>query len=310
MLIADLKNKLTLSELISEDFLTSSVFSTLKYINEIWVYKFLNAAVNRNNKYLELEVRKPLFEFWPWYAKIPPLKMGVEPDVVIYSGDFAIVIEAKNYSGKSGSGVINEVSEEFNQKELIDQLGREYFIGRNKLINSVYQIDGISYTIKDFALIFLTRHNQFPKFEINETLDSIDQISSGESNIAAEKIFWLNWQNIIPILSKIAKTVENDTCECKLAHDLLKYLDKRSLGVFSGFSFLGEFYYQSDLIENLFYNKLFPSYWGFMIKYKMNKKENLNIIFYKKKSLQYWEFFNIEFAVSNLDPIFYKGVVK
>lgn len=41
MLIVDLKGKLTCSELISEDFLTSSVFAVFNYINEHRLEKFM-----------------------------------------------------------------------------------------------------------------------------------------------------------------------------------------------------------------------------------------------------------------------------
>jgi hypothetical protein len=312
MLIADIKNKLTLTEHSSEDFLTSAVFSTLSYIEAKWVYEFLNKAVNINKNYLDLKVEKPVFEFWPWFAKISPLKRAVEPDVVIYSGDLAIIIEAKNYSGKSGVGVTTNGSEELgekNEKDLIDQLGREYFIGRNKLVNSRYHRDGNSHVIKDFVLIFLTRHNLFPENEIGETLESIEQMFPGESEIATEKIYWLNWQKIIPLLWEIEKISEKNTFEVKIAQDLFKFLEKRNLGVFSGFSFLNEFNCQPEIDENLFYRKLFPAYWTFLEQYNANKDENPDTLFYKKRLQPYWHFLGNDFVFKKLLKIYYKGAV-
>jgi len=58
MLIADIKNKLTYSELVSEDFLTSSVFSTFKYLDDQYLEKFLNQAVNIKQKHLGIKIYK------------------------------------------------------------------------------------------------------------------------------------------------------------------------------------------------------------------------------------------------------------
>ena len=312
MLIADIKNKLSLSELSSEDFLTSAVFSTLKYIEEKWLYEFLNKTVNINKKHLDLKAGKPIFEFWPWLAKIPPLNRAVEPDVVIYSGDSAIIIEAKNYSGKSGAGVSTKTNgseelDEKNEKDLIDQLGREYFIGRNKLVNSKYHRGGQAHTIKNFVQIFLTRHSLFPEQEIKETLDSIEQMLSGESEIAAEKIYWLNWQKIIPLLWEIKQNYEKDTFEVKITQDLLKFLDRRNLGVFSGFKYLDRFNRSSKIDEILFYHKLYLEYWTFFENYTVNKIKNIDTLFYTKKSPPYWLFLKNDFMVKKYQSIFYEG---
>ncbi|KAF5424321.1 MAG: hypothetical protein C5S44_01750, partial [Candidatus Methanocomedens sp.] len=42
MLIADIKGKLSLNELIGEDFLTSSFFSVFRYLDKQWIGKFIN----------------------------------------------------------------------------------------------------------------------------------------------------------------------------------------------------------------------------------------------------------------------------
>ena len=94
MLIADIKGKLTVSELINEDFLTSSVFSTLRYLDAKWLERFLGQAVNISKNRLEIRIKEPIYEFWPWYSAELPLQKGVEPDLVIFSGETAVIIEA------------------------------------------------------------------------------------------------------------------------------------------------------------------------------------------------------------------------
>ena len=63
MLIADIKGKLTLNELIGEDFLTSSFFSVFRYLDKQWIGKFINQAINVNNERLELEIENPVYNF-------------------------------------------------------------------------------------------------------------------------------------------------------------------------------------------------------------------------------------------------------
>ena len=140
MLIADLRGKLTHSELVSEDFLTSSVFSVFRYLNEGWLEEFANEAVNIRREQLNVHLESPYYEFWPWYANKRGFGSGAEPDVVVYSGQTALIIEAKNYSGKSGEGVVfdefKEASGKDDNRVIVDQLGREYFVGLDQILNS------------------------------------------------------------------------------------------------------------------------------------------------------------------------------
>lgn len=317
MLIADLKGKLTLAEELSEDFLTSSVFSVFRYLDEGWIEKFLNQAVNIKNEKLRVKIVNPSYNFWPWHANDQKFGGGAEPDVVICSGENAVIIEAKNYAGKSGVGIISDEScisiEEDESKIIIDQLGREYFIGLNKILDSDYEKDDQIHTIKKFYIIFLTRHSIFPEYEISETINSIVNMSPKEKNNAENCIYWLNWQKAIPILEEIVSLNPKNSFEHNICSELIEFLERRNLGVFSGFRFLNDYISFLNELEKIeikdffFYQKTFKDYWDYLAKFKSSMNIQINYVFYKKIDLPYWEFLKTDFNINLDKKIFYEG---
>jgi len=308
MLIADIKGKLTLNELTSEDFLTSSVFSVFKYLEPRWLEKFINLSININRDSLDSKITDPVLDFWPWFSAIPPSIRGVEPDLIICSGEIAIIIEAKNYSGKSGIGIDLKKDQESEniEKDIIDQLGREYIVGRNKLINSVYQQGDKTIKIEDFVLIFLTRHSFFPEGEIRESIEAIEEMLPGEYDNSCEKIYWVNWQMIIPILNEIINE-SKDSYESKIAMDLIEFLERRELSIYNGFKFMETInYLGADLdSENLFYNKVYKEYWGFLREINLNLFSSCDYTFYKKSITPYWEYLKMDINFTEDSKIFY-----
>jgi len=313
MLIADLKGRLTYSELISEDFLTSSVFSVFRYLDEHWIEKFINQAVNIKNERLNIKLESPSYEFWPWYPNEPKFGNGAEPDVVIYSEETALIVEAKNFSGKSGEGIILGESEQSiekdNSKIIIDQLGREYFVGLNKILGSYPSQDEKVYQIKYFYLIFLTRHGVFPKYEIEETIKSIAEISQSERQNALNRIYWLNWQKVVPILEEIVSVKPKNSFEYKIVQELIEFMERRDLTVFSGFKFLDHYktFPDPELLKTdyLFYRKIFQKYWKFLDKFNSFMKNRVDNIFYKKHNIPYWKFLKLDFDIQSDKKIFY-----
>jgi hypothetical protein len=320
MLIADLKGKLSLSELTSEDFLTSSVFSVFRYLEEHWLERFINQAVNIKSERLNIKLEIPSYEFWPWFSNEPKLGGGAEPDVVIYSEETALIIEAKNYSGKSGEGIILCESEQSIEKDKIketkviaDQLGREYFVGLNKIINSKYIQDERIFSIKSFYVIFLTRHIIFPEHEIKVTIDSIARMRQSDYQNALNRIYWLNWQKVVPILEEIVSVKPKNSFEYKISQELIEFLERRDLAVFSGFKFLSyykEFPAELELIKDidfLFYRKIYREYWGYLRNFKPSMKNQLDNIFYKQQTIPYWNFLKFNFNILTDEQIFYSG---
>lgn len=314
MLIADLKGKLSLNELYSEDFLTSSVFSAFMYLDERWVQKFINQAINIRGENLNLELNNPRYDFWPYFVPIKQTDRGTEPDIVIYSGDTAIMIEAKNYSGKSGEGVIEGDSTEglmmVDSKQITDQLGREYFVGVNSILESTKVIDEDIFDVDSFILIFLTRHPSFPKDEIEATINAILEINPNEKENAEQKIYWLNWQKAVPIFEEIVETESKDTFEYKISNDMVAFLERRNLGIFSGFDFLDNFIVFRKELESLFskkylfYKKVFKPYWMFIKDIRPFHRTKKDNVFYKIISLPYWNFIKNELGF-NSEPVFY-----
>ena len=319
MLVADIKGKLSLHELYSEDFLTSSVFSAFMYLDEKWIQKFINQSINIEGGKLYLELVNPQYDFWPHFAANKQSDWGTEPDVVIYSGNTAIIIEAKNYSGKSGEGVIEGDTTEglmvVDSKRIADQLGREYFIGRNSILESIKEIDEDVFTIDNFVLIFLTRHATLPRNAIEESINAIVEISPKEKVSANQKIFWLNWQKAVPIFEEIVETKSKNTFEYKISQNMLDFLERRDLGIFSGFNFFDKFYdfiSESKEISNkkhLFYKKIFKPYWIFLDKLKSFDRISKDTVFYNIVDLPYWNFLKNDFKFHK-GSVFYNIIEK
>lgn len=315
MLIADIRGKLTLSELVSEDFLTSAVFSAFRYLGEHWLDRFINHAINIKKEKLNVKLQNPRYEFWPWFSNETKFGNGAEPDVIIYSEEIALIIEAKNYAGKSGEGVIFDKSEkstaEDKSKVIIDQLGREYFVGLNRILNSKHIQNNKQFSIKNFYLIFLTRHSFFPNNEIEETLKSISIIRRGEHQNAANRIYWLNWQKAVPIFKEIVTLKPKNSFQHRISKELIEFLERRDLSVFSGFKFLDYYKFSSRKFEIvkkadvLFYSKIFRMYWNYLDRFKTFLKNQVDNIFYSECKLPYWSFLKIDFVLQFNKKIFY-----
>lgn len=312
MLLADLKGKLSLSELVSEDFLTSSVFSFFKYMDKKWFEKFIRSAINIEDHTLDIQINEPpLFVFWPWYSNDPKYGNGAEPDVVIFSGESAIIVEAKNYSGKSGSGVESELNEKQQlEKKIVDQLGKEYFVGLNKLKNSHYKIDNTLVTVNEFYLVYLTRHNLFPKDEICETIKAIMEVGYNEVN-PQKRLYWINWQKVVPILEEIISTCTIHSFENKFSKDLIEFMDRRDLGIFSGYGFLKKDFEVNNLPKKIFYHEESHDYWNFLKSFHFPCSKSS--IYYTTSIFLYWRHLNSykdifeSLTTSDCGNIFFKG---
>src|SRR5687768_16534902 len=103
MLHAELHGKLTEDTADAErreDVLTSTVFGTL-FVASAWndLCEWFGRA-RRVRQAPELRASASgARDYWFW-----PRLHGAEPDLVVRLGDLLVVVEAKYYSGKSGSG--------------------------------------------------------------------------------------------------------------------------------------------------------------------------------------------------------------
>lgn len=308
MLIADIKGKLSLKEWTSEDFLTSSVFSTFKYLDSKYLNDFLRKAKNINGDFFDINIDKVEFEFWPWYNNDMKNVGGAEPDLVLYCDEIAIIIEAKNFSGKSGSGYIElheskDQTRDKSQPLIIDQLVREYFIGAKNLLRK---------KVKDFYLIYLTRDNILPHEDLSETLQTISQFYEHEFKKATNKIYWVNWSKSYSIFEKITLEKNQNSFEVKICSDLLAFMERRNLDTFDGFDFShtvddSESYIsmsKSFTTGFIFFNKLDEDYWKFISCCKMVEKNEKNL-FYREEKTLYWQFLNKIQDLPTLNTLYY-----
>lgn len=222
MIQAELKGKLSECESLSvaerwEDVLTSSVFGLLRYLpQEIALQFFSKAKAINPDRTLHFdidEIRNLKFAFWPSWSYNNHI---VEPDVLIDVIDIndqirKIVIEAKFGSGKSQTSSNNVIDPEIEESELFDedQLVRQY-----------------KYAMREFkscrpVLIYLTAHFVIPRFDIQETLEDLEDFNNPE-------IYWLGWWQ----LGNVMKNIQTNQRDQMIVEDLIKLLEKRQLMLF------------------------------------------------------------------------------
>jgi hypothetical protein len=296
MFVAYLHGKLSLREDASEDFLTSSVFSVLNYLDENTLAEFLQRAVNLKNHNLEVDLQDAVIEYWPWHPNSKNYGGGAEPDVVIYTQNTAIIVEAKNYSGKSGAGLQEEQDCDANDSKIIvDQLGREYFAARKNLLHKTVEKEGQWFRIDNILVVYLTRHLLFPKFEIEESINAIKYKNSHSGETSEPDIYWLNWHSVIPVLKRIVAASAQKSFANKIAKDLIAFLEKRDIRSDFDFSFLEKCSSLSsdclalDNVGHLFYPEIIIKYWKDIQSQTITESAK-NDLFYRSVVSPYWDF--------------------
>ena len=190
---AELKGKLSSRIENQEDILTSNVFSFFKYADrQVYLKDYLDGL---GIKLMEDEAENAEFEFWP----ILPDK--TEPDVVIISENYYILIEAK-YNSK------------FSEMENTErgQLNREVSMGYLKANNLG----------KTFRMIAITSDYIEPKKVLASFKNRPDFI-------------WTNWQSVTNLLE--TKLGKNNPQE-RFVNDLYNLLKTKNLRAFAGFHYL------------------------------------------------------------------------
>ena len=307
MLIADINGKLTINNEVSEDFLTSSAFSTFDFLPNIWLKKFLETSINLNGDFLDFPSATNKFLFWKRFRL--PNGRGVEPDLIILAEKTAFIIESKFYSGKSDVGFIEEdgMSSDNIDSTLIDQIAREYLLGREFLRGMKLIVKDKLIEISDFFVILVTKDSIFPKEDVKESLDALNRIIPMELKTARNKIFWTNWQKINPILEEITQNYPEHSFEMKIASQLSAFLRRRDLVPFQGFKFLSSVEVVNIRNEPVFYHKEKIAYWSNKLFRNLIGFE-CSYIFYVPEKRHYWE--NFKQLVWENEDVFYKKYKK
>jgi len=267
MIKADIHNKLSIHETISEDFLTSTVFSIFDYIGGNLLEAFLQCATTINGKNLACSLKNPSLIYWPWISTETKHGNGAEPDLVIEDSSLVVVIEAKNYAGKSSTN-----SDETGYEVLRDQLGREYFAGEKHAKNI---------KSKDFCVIYLTRDRRLPLLELKESIRTIRMFTNENVVSIQNRIYWLNWQALVPVISDSINRKSNSK-QIIMLNDLKLFLERRGLSSFNGFKNCLSVEVSYKDTNTLFYTKKKKYFWKFEFSPVDASTEK---IFFNKESL-------------------------
>ena len=213
LLQAQLKGKLTRNEEDLEDLLTSNVFGSLDYANDINSLQMtLCLAVDDNhlNWFRDLSISGAKYEFWQ-----PLNNKGCrpcEPDVLIHVKDrttqeYLILVESKYFSGIS-----SQVDE--NLPEPAHQLAKEW----DNLIRETDKTGAIP------VLLFVTSDFGFPSFEVAEAKR---EFSKKRNNVDQPRILWISWRLIQKIIGQ---------SNSRIVSDAAAILRKLNLILFTGIS--------------------------------------------------------------------------
>jgi hypothetical protein len=200
MYLAELRGKLSSRIERMEDILTSNVFSFFKYSNRnIFLKNYLNELGFKVSKE---EAEEAEFKFWPVFED------GTEPDLVIITGNYYLLIEAKYFS-------------EFSEgKEKSDsQLLREIKNGK---------LDAKNYN-KEFKLIAITADYYFKEYKFKIIPQKF-----------RSHFKWTNWQSVSSFLDNILSSNPNiKGSERDFCLDLYNLLDKKHLRSFQNITYNG-----------------------------------------------------------------------
>ncbi|MCF7912697.1 MAG: hypothetical protein K9M99_09225 [Candidatus Cloacimonetes bacterium] len=195
MIIAELKGKLSPKVIEMEDVLTSNVFSFFKYTDNSILKEYLKFLI----KISVLDDDDFIIEFWPRFDD------QTEPDVVIQSQEYYIVLEAKYKSELEKSN-----------KNRYDQIDRE--IEGGKIASKNFN--------KKFVYILITAKycEETNEFELYK--------KEAEKDLFIFK--WTNWQEVATFLKTKVISEKSLPISAKIfAQDLYDLLIKKNLITFT-----------------------------------------------------------------------------
>jgi hypothetical protein len=217
------------------------------------------------------------FHFWPSFAD------GTQPDLVIISGSYYLLVEAKYHSG----------------------FGKATPTRKHQLVR---EIEGGAFEAgnleKKFKILIVTADYYF-KPEIYEDIPSHH----------LQDLKWINWQKIAFLIFSILEQNQNISPETKLfAEDLYRLLLKKNLRNFEGKKVLGQTRKLPNFQDNIFFQANTASYRGDFIGFlpAMETVPNIksisdNLFFEPQK--RFFQFSSImsDMITEPIDNLFFKG---
>lgn len=245
MSIAELRGKL--SDLAkTEDMLTSDVFGALELLGDLWLRRWIkdakgfgagDAAATLESLLPEMAT-PPKFVFWPWLPSPQKGVAGSEPDVLVFWGDLALLIEMKYGAAKSGAGLeesgapIDEVALASDRHNLVDQLGRQWCAAQ-----ALTKGDGLREgwpRPKRAAVLFVTQDFGPPLAELDESLAST-MLKVGIERSKDVRFFWTSCRKLHDALETAAPSIGICRHETMVQDRLRQLLKRKGLVSFRGF---------------------------------------------------------------------------
>lgn len=307
MLVAAIHGKLPQREVMTEDFLTSAVFSSLRYLGGDVLGRFLRCAITLDGAALSVADGPARFSFWPWLKTDYAKGSGAEPDVIIAIGGTAFVVEAKNYSGKSGTGFATgfegDAEEAVPIEVLSDQLAREFSAAQMNL----HSLFASGPSVRDFALIFLTRDRTLPTEAMVESIAAIDRMSGPERKTARARLYWLSWYRVAGLLKEVNSTSPAASPQGVISDEMLAFLDRQDLLPFTGFNFSPSAAIP-EATQPIFFRHKASNYWTFSTAFKLPALPMP--LFFRRTFKPYWLFLSSEVALPSPGRIFYGASLR
>ncbi|MFT3695693.1 MAG: hypothetical protein QM831_21325 [Kofleriaceae bacterium] len=196
-----------------EDVLTSTVFGTL-FAASAWkiVADWLSRARRGTDTIPQVEFSNDAVDYWFW-----PWLGTAEPDLIVRIGATLVIIEAKYFSGKSGSSTPTELAAS------TDQLVREWCA-----IDIAADSSGYDPRLREMVtepatrriLIYLVRRSRYAR-ESAELEQSL-------AHAPGASMYLLTWEDLDEVLAP--------HLHVRWASELSRYLERRRISAFRGFS--------------------------------------------------------------------------
>jgi len=212
-------------------------------------------------------------------------------------GALAIIIEAKFHSGKGSEGLVLDEPDKLEaaaRKIALDQLARQYFIGREHCVGHYYQRQEQYVKIERSVVLYVTKHHDIPYPDIRQSVQCVEDAArerDGERIAvdcrrgAERDIYWMNWQSAHRVLAEAKDALDPSKSEYSIASEIVEFLDRRDLAMFRGFDALSKLHL-APCQTPVFYLAEDRKYWAEVATLQFAVTPE--VCFYQRTSMSYW----------------------
>ena len=182
----------------SEDTLTSSVFGILQYLPDDTLWQIVRNSCGQGNQFLPETIGEiERIDFWPQYSDVEGTtnRSYVEPDVLLVTEKYYVIIEAKKYDG--GGQYLTQWENEIRAVNNEDDTKEILFVAMGG--NSTLEPDEISVELKKGVKTYIINRGSWYNLlnEIqnmggnNETNRLLDDVTRAMNRHGYMQIIWL-----------------------------------------------------------------------------------------------------------------------